>query len=52
MFIGVDAINDSPSTLLCGKAAEGGEIPETQPCQFELSASYFALADEDDNGNE
>jgi hypothetical protein len=51
MFVGVHAINDTPSTLLCGEAAEGGENPERQLCQFEPSPIYFALADEGDNGS-
>jgi len=51
MLLGVDAINDTPSTLLCGKAAEGGETLESQLCQFELSPGYSPwLMKENDEG--
>jgi hypothetical protein len=51
MSIATDPTNDAPAELFCGKAFEWTATPESQPCQFELSASYFALANEDDNGS-
>jgi hypothetical protein len=47
IFVGVDAIDDAPATLLCGKSAEWTATPERQLCQFELFTSYLPWSMED-----